>query len=206
MPRSKTVGTICRRSGICNTRKVERFDAIGRLSFVCEPCERNLVAGLCRDCPATLDDPNAFRCNTCRVEHVRKLSRDRNARYYKIEEKRRRMLRTKKESGARPAVRQRRKTYMDAYHKAHPTVRDAALRLYCRTWSKTAREDPEYLEAYNARRRDTCRYKRYARMSGRPVSDWPAFEALELHAWRAHARRETRESKRPRPQPESIAA
>jgi hypothetical protein len=205
MPRSKTVGTICRRSGACNARMSERVDELGRLTFVCEACERNLVHGLCRDCPATLDDPNAFRCNPCRVEHVRKLARDNNARRYKIEEKRRRMLRNKKESDARPAVRRRRKAYLARYRQDNPVVRDAALRLYQRTWSRTARADQAYVDASNARRRDTCRYKRYARLSGRPISEWRTFEALEKSAWLAHARREARQSKKTRP-PESIAA
>jgi hypothetical protein len=206
MPKSKTVGTICRRSGACNARMAERVDALGRLTFVCEACERNLVLGLCRDCPAKLDDARAFRCATCRHEHQKKLGRDRAARAYKIESKRQQHLRNKKEYARNPATRRRRKKYMAAYYRAHPVPRDAAIRLYQRTWSRNARTDQEYVDAYNARRRDTCRYKRYARLSGRPISDWPEFEALEATAWRAHARRETRVSKKGRPQPESIAA
>lgn len=154
---ARTSGSaFCRRTG-CGSRLVDRVDRIGRVAFVCELCERN-AKRLCRDCPRRLTNPKSLRCEPCRAEHNRQLRAARSKESYS--RRRESVLAQKREYQKRPDVRERTLARLAAYRATHPVERDDQLRAYHRTWMRDRRNDPQWRERINARRREIARLKR----------------------------------------------
>ena len=105
----------------------------GQAAVICRPCERN-SSGLCRDCPARLERPNALRCRRCSSARTRKLVNQTSAAVYARD--RLRILARQKRRNQRPEVRQRRQEYMRTYNAeyfAGETGRHIR-REYMRNW------------------------------------------------------------------------
>lgn len=124
----------------CRAVLRDETDAIGRLTLVCEPCERNR-AGLCRDCPAPLEKPKALRCPTCAYRRNLERVRTQSAHYYR--EHRTRVLARQRSYQARPEVAEK-------------------LRGYKRDWAARNRDD-----AHRLVQREYQRQRR-ARLRGTP--------------------------------------
>lgn len=148
----------CRRRG-CGTRFVERIDGIGRVAFGCPACARN-KEGLCRACPAPLENPRCMRCARCGLARKRQLDNAYHRRSYP--ERRDKELADKRRRSQTPEHRARRREYERKYREAHRGDRDDLDRLYFREWARRRRQDPDYRARINARRRERARQERAA--------------------------------------------
>lgn len=126
-----------------------RTDGMGRVVFVCRPCERNR-AGFCRDCPAKRSSSWSMRCKACAKRRALELSRTRDRERYP--RRRRKVLKALQQKYRIPEVREYRRQYMVNYRAAHP--RDGLDRAYNRAYMAARRADPEYRDKQNARRRE----------------------------------------------------
>lgn len=139
---------------------IEQLDHLGRLGFVCVPCERTR-ARLCRDCESSTPKPRAIRCTPCERVHTAKGKRDWKA-AARRDDKKRALLNTARRRNYRTnaASRARILTSIAEYQKAHPRVRDDVTRLVEKMRKRNDRADPIKNKRINASRRKNKELKK----------------------------------------------
>lgn len=183
----------CRRR-YCSAVMEPTTDGLGHVAFRCHLCARNR-AGLCRDCPARLADPRAFRCETCRVRHALDRDRGNKAQRRRDPGLQAKIIRKRREYNHRPDIVARRKVTQAAYRAAHPRVTDEAERLYQHVWAQTNRRNDAYRRRRNkrdrARRRRDPEYRarmnaeskaRYHRRKERAREQRPSVDVIAIHS------------------------
>lgn len=134
-----------------------RIVEFGRVVYDCPTCARK-KARLCKDCPAPTPSPWRWRCVSCYKTHRRAQERERDRERYG--RRRKKVLAAWKKRMRDPAFRAHRAAYMRRFRNDHP--RDDFDRAYQRAYMTACRANPEYVEQYNARRRELRQQRRKA--------------------------------------------
>lgn len=129
----------------CREKLRSEVNAIGAVVWVCDPCERN-GKGLCRDCPAKLQDHRKdgrrgmrpMFCRTCRLKRQairRRVDYETRPEHYR---------KIKNRSSRRPKVRARQLAYVKDWKKRQPKqpsdeLTRKCVRLKARSYRKRRR-------------------------------------------------------------------